>query len=228
MTERLPPPPAATELPEPVADELLELPAGTHWARLFFHAGRHPQRWDDFRRVALPANPGRFDAFGASDVDGVAYLALAQPADRLPHHGEASALATCVAEHAQPHQVLDRLDERTFAVAVLTEPMTLLDVSSDWATRARAGSHLSTAPKALTSQWAQAIATRWPDLHGVAYRSSVRPAGRAVAAWAPRATHVIHSSQLVQHRRLDDPVLRDGALSWAARVTGTLLLDDAS
>lgn len=227
MIERLAPPPPVEELPEPTADELLELPAGVSWARLFFHAERCPRRWDDFRDVALPANPGRFDAFGASHVEGVAYLALAHQAEPPHARGEASALATCVAEHVQAHRVLDRLDERTFAIATLTEPMILLDVSSDWATRTRAGAHLSTAPKAMTSRWAQAIATRWPDLHGVGYRSSVRPAGRAVAVWAPRATSALESSQLVLHRRLDDAVL-SGALSWAARVTGTTLLGDAT
>lgn len=224
MSERLPPAPPPGELPPFRDDELIELGPGDSWGRVFRHAGRYPSGWDDFRTVPL-AKPGRFDAFAAPNVDGVAYIAIPAAADdatiRAP--GDRSVLATSIAEIAQDQRALGELDQRTFVVAELIQRLVLLDVSSDWATRAGAGAHLSTAPRMLTSHWGEAIATNWPELAGVAYIASTRPAGRAVAAWAPRAAAAITSSLVRLHRRLDDPVLKE-PLSWAADVTGTALL----
>lgn len=230
MTQRLPPAPASHELPTPLDGEVVELPPGALWARLYFHTGRHPTRWDRFRHVDIPA-PSRFDAFAAPAVDGVAYAAVPTPAGgpfdvtRPLATGDSSALATAVLEAAQDTRVLDRLDQRSFAVAELTRPLRVLDLSSDWAARAGAGSHLSTAPRRETSRWATTIATRWPELHGVAYTAATRPAGRALALWSPAATTAVTTSQLLLLRTLDDPVLR-GALAWAAHTTGVRLLTD--
>ncbi len=228
MTERLPPAPAPQDLPERDDGEVITLPAGGVWARLYLHAGRHPIRWDRFRSSPLPS-PGRFDAFGAPDVGGVAYAAIpfgeGGPGQTVHpvRPGDASALATCVAEAAQDTRTLDRLDQRSFAVAELTQPLRLLDLPSDWSTRAGAGAHLSTAPRRETSRWAVSIASRWADVDGVAYVAATRPAGRAIALWSPRARDAVGSSRLLLLRTLDDPALR-GALSWAAHVTGVQLL----
>ena len=197
------------------------------WARIFFHTGAHPLTWDGFRRTPL-AKPGRFDAFGATGVDGVLYAAIAQPrpaaesAPSAPGDLDASAVATCLAEACQPLGVLDRAAQRTLVIAELTEPLVVLDVSSDWAARAGAGVHLSAAPKAVTSRWAVAIAERWRDLDGVAAISSVRPAGRALALWAPRAQRAVASSRVRLHRGLSDPLLHP-TLSWAAQQVDVVL-----
>ena len=228
MTERLPPAPDPDDLLEPFAGEIVELKPGDTWARLYFHTGRHPTRWDRFRHVDIPV-PSRFDAFRAPSVDGVAYAAVPTPTGG-PFEvteplapGESSALATSVLEAAQDTRVLDRLDQRSFAVAELTRPLRVLDLTSDWSARAGAGSHLSTAPRRETARWAVAIATRWPDLDGVAYLAATRPAGRALALWSPAAAPAITTSTLLLLRTLDDPVLR-GALAWAAHTTGVRLL----
>lgn len=219
MSQRLTEPPEPEGLPEPTASEIVTIDAGEVWARLYWHAGRFPTRWDRFRHVALPT-PRRFDAFGAPGVDGVAYGAV--PHGPGPPE-DISALATCMAEIAQATGTLDRLDQRTFAVVELPAPIRLLDVSSDWATRAGAGTHLSTGPHRVTSGWARAIATRWPDLHGVASIGATRPAGRVVALWSPRCAVQVATSTLLVVRTLDDPVIRE-ALVWAAHLTGTTLL----
>lgn len=192
-----------------------------------------------FCTVSLP-NPSRLDAFGAIDVNGVLYAAMPhgtatkdEAAGPLTAAGTAagtqaggrSVLATCVAEAAQTTGALDRLWQRTFAVAQVATPMQVLDVSSDWATRAGAGTHLSTGVRRQTSAWATAIATRWPDLHGVAYIAATRPSGRALALWSPRCVPHVASAVLLLRRTLDDPVL-SGALAWAAHVTGTTLLTE--
>lgn len=228
MTERLPPAPDPDALPAPLAGEIVELQSGDCWARLYFHTGRHPTRWDRFRHVDIPV-PSRFDAFGAPSVDGVAYAAVPTKAGGSFEvteplgPGDSSALATRILEATQDTRVLDRLDQRSFAVAELTRPLRLLDLTSDWSARAGAGSHLSTAPRRETSRWAVAIATRWPDLHGVAYRAATRPAGRALALWSPAAAAAVTTSALLLLRTLDDPVLR-GALAWASHTTGVRLL----
>jgi len=228
VTERLAAAPAPDHLPTPDGDELIELRPGSTWARVYFHAGRYPTRWDRFRHEAIAA-PGRFDPFGAPGADGVAYAATtlgervpAEPAPPLDD-GDRSALATCVAEAAQGMATLDRLDQRSLAVAELTRPLRVLDVSSDWATRAGAGTHLSTSARRETCAWAVSIATRWPDLDGVAYIAATRPAGRALALWSPSAATAVTTSTLLLLRTLDDPVLR-GPLSWAAHTTGIQLL----
>lgn len=226
MSEELPDPPVPGSLPEIRANELLRLEAGASWARIYFHAGDHPTTWDGFRRVPLAA-PGRFDAFDAGGVDGVLYAAVPHPYPssltgavvRTRAPGDASAVATCLAEMSQPLGVLDRSEQRSLVIAELTETLTLLDVSSDWAARAGAGVHLSSAPKARTSAWARAIAQRWSDLDGIAYISSMRPAGRAVALWAPRASTAVSSSRVRLHRGLTDPLLHP-ALAWAADQVG--------
>jgi len=228
VTQQLPPAPAPHELPTPLDGEIVELEAGALWARLYFHTGRHPTRWDRFRHVDIPA-PSRFDAFGAPKVDGVAYAAVPTRAGG-PFEvtgplaaGDSSALATSGLEAAQDTRVLDRIDQRSFAVAELTRPLRVLDLASDWAARTGAGSHLSTAPRRETARWATAIASRWPELHGVAYTAATRPAGRAIALWSPAATASVITSKLLLLRTLDDPVLR-GALAWAAHTTGVRLL----
>ncbi len=228
MTEQLPPAPSADQLPEPDGSEVIELTPGSTWTRLYFHAGRHLTRWDRYRHQAIPA-PSRFDPFGAPGVDGVAYAAtgvgeggsveVTRPLDQ----GERSALATCVAEAAQDTKTLDRLDQRSFAVAELTRPLRVLGLSSDWASRAGAGTDLSTAARRETCAWAVTIATRWPGLDGVAYIAATRPAGRALALWSPRSSKAVTTSALLLLRTLDDPVLR-GPLSWAAYTTGVRLL----
>lgn len=219
MTQQLPEPPAPEDLPEPTTTQIVTVGTGEVWTRMYWHAGRFPTRWDRFRHVAVPT-PRRFDAFGAPGVDGVAYGAVPHGPGRQE---DISALATCMAETAQGTGVLDRLDRRTFVIAELAAPLRLLDVSSDWATRAGVGTHLSTGPHRVTSRWAWAIATRWPDLHGVAYIAATRPAGRAVALWSPRCAVEVTTSTLLMLRTLDDAVIRD-ALVWAAHLTGTTLL----
>ena len=228
MTERLLPAPDPHDLPTPLDGEIVELPPGALWARLYFHTGRHPTRWDRFRHVDIPT-PSRFDAFRAPAVDGVAYATVPTPAGgpfdvtEPLRPGDSSALATSVLEAAQDTRMLDRLDQRSFAVAELTQPLRVLDLASDWAARAGAGSHLSTAPRRETARWATAIAARWPELHGVAYPAATRPAGRAIALWYPAAAAAVTTSKLLLLRTLDDPVLR-GALAWAAHTTGVRLL----
>ena len=227
MSERLASPPAPGDLPEPREGERLTLEAGQVWARIFFHAGARPTTFDGFRRTPL-AQPGRFDAFGADGVDGVLHGAIAHPRPAAGTDTTAlgafdpSAVATCLAEACQPLGVLDRAAQRTLVIAELTEPLVVLDVSSDWAARAGAGAGLSAAPRALTSRWAAAIAQRWGDLDGVAAISSVRPAGRALALWAPRAQRAVASSRVRLHRGLDDPLLHP-ALSWAAAQVDVVL-----
>ena len=222
MTEHLDPPPRPEALPERTSadtsygcDDLILRP-GSWIVRIYSHAGRHPQRWWEFRQTEIPT-PGRFDALDAVGVDGVCYLAIRSADERAdPAEPSAtSALPTCLAEVLQNRPVLDRLDERSLVIARLTSVVTVLDASSDWAARAGAGAHLSTAPKHLTSQWATAIAQRWPDLQGMTWISSVRPQGRALALWSPRARQQLAGAELFVHRSLADPSIRP-ELSWAA------------
>lgn len=230
MTQRLPAAPTSEQLPdrrpadaEDDGDDLI-LPEGSLVVRIYTHAGRQPKPWYGFRNTPI-RKPGRFDAFDAPGVDGVCYLAIPDFDKKRARSaaGDASAVATCLAETAQDKRVLDRLDERSLVIAQLTRPLTLLDVSSDWGTRARAGTHLSTAPKQLTSQWGVSIAQRWPDLHGITWISSVRPSGRALVLWSPRAQAELTTAEPQLHRALDDPYIRP-VLTWAAHLTGTVLV----
>ena len=229
MTQQLPAAPAPADLPKRrVADASYggddrTLPAGSRVALVHNHAGRWPRQWWQFRETPIP-NPGRFDAFDADGVDGVSYLAIPgfDEEREAVAAGETSAVATCLAETTQGKRVLDRRDERSLLIARLTRPVIVLDVSSDWATRAGAGTHLSTAPRQLTSRWATAIAQRWPDLHGITWISSVRPPGRALVLWSPRASDALATAKPHLHRALDDPYI-EPVLAQAAHVTGITL-----
>ena len=224
MTEHLPAAPPPGQLPDRRPADDLTVPAGSRVVRIHAHAGRYWQPWWEFRRAAIP-NPGRFDAFDAPDVDGVSYFAIAGSDEERARVavGETSAVATCLAEVVQEKRVLDRLDERSLLIACLTRPLTLLDVSSDWVTGARAGTHVATAPKQRTSQWEASIAHRWPDLHGITWISAVRPPGRALVLWSPRASDELAAAEPQLHRALDDPYISP-VLAWAADATGATLV----
>lgn len=241
MSEQLPPAPPSDQLEELAEGDLVTLQAGTLWGRTFWHAGRHPTRWDRMRQIALPS-PGRFDPFAAGPDQAVMSVALPYPllavdinaledAGAAIEPGEASLLATALAEVAQAPAppaaaarllaMLDRLDQRTFAIGRFTEHVTLLDLTGSWATRSGVGTHLSTAPHVESSVWSASIAARWPELSGVLYASSRRAVFRAAALWAP-GEPAISSSLLAFHRTLDDPLLTV-PLAWAAHSNGVVL-----
>ncbi|MFQ6755308.1 RES family NAD+ phosphorylase [Cereibacter sphaeroides] len=209
------PPPAATLAA--LGPEIATLPAGTPLARIFFRGGDHPMGWNDFRFWG--PGSGRFDphlpdALGAPQVQvrGILYAA-----------GSAApgALAVCAAEVFQETRIIDLTGRAPwFAVFALARPLTLLDLTGPWPTRAGASAAIASGPKARARRWSRVFYEAFPAIDGLLYPSSM--GGNApVMALYERARPALPDSPDF-HRALADPALRVPVLR-AAGVIGYLV-----
>ncbi|WP_372453036.1 RES family NAD+ phosphorylase [Mycolicibacterium xanthum] len=112
-----------------------------------------------------------------------------------PRHGVwygASTPDAALAEAYQVGRVIDRAHGRPYLTGLsFTRTLTVLDLGTDsrgaWVTRAGGTFAISTAPHAVTRQWARTIAQAFPDLDGLRYNS--RFAGHpCVALFMPAAS----------------------------------------
>jgi hypothetical protein len=108
--------------------------------------------------------------------------------DRAVWYG-ASTPGVALAEAFQIDRTIDRRNGRPYLTGLsFTRALSVLDLAVDsagaWVTRAGGTFAISTAPHAVTQQWARAVVEAFPQLNGVRYNS--RFAGAAcVALFAP-------------------------------------------
>ena len=163
---KLPNPPSAAELALRTPAQLHQLPAPTLLARIYARAGAHPTTWSAFRGIGPLA--GRFDHHDPS-----------RPERRAVLYG-ATDLATCVAEVFQDTRVVDRARADRCLVAFRTvRPLTLLDLSGSWPTRAGASQAIASGPRPRAQRWSRAIHAAYPDVDGLWYPASMRGGGTA-------------------------------------------------
>lgn len=165
-------------------EDVRTVPAGTRLVRIFAAGGRHPQRWNGFRRVG-PLPHARFDPQPPTQLDpfedagepsgvGVLYFSLAA--------------RTCVAEVFQSTSVVDRRTRAPHLLVVRpVRPLRLLDLGGLWPTRAGASQAINSGPKDRTQAWARAIREAHPDLDGLWFRSAMDAGNPAVCVWDPPA-----------------------------------------
>jgi hypothetical protein len=174
----LPDPPSAAELHDIDIrdDELRRIEMGETWWRLHRTEGPHVLAWNAFRDFGPVL---RFDPHPpprSEHPDSAVWYAASTPAAAL-------------AEAFQVDRTIDRRRGRPYLTGLsITRVLSVLDLAVDspgaWATRAGATFAISTAPHAVTQQWARAVVEAFPDLDGVRYNS--RFAGAApVALFAP-------------------------------------------
>jgi hypothetical protein len=169
---KLPDPPGVAAL-RAVERDTTSLARGTPLARVYFTAGPHPTRWNQFRRFG-PTN-ARFDHH-AADARG---HPVAQ--DRAILYCATNAV-TCFAEVFQETRRIDRVRKAPWlAVFRLERDLELLDLTGAYPTRAGASMAINSGNRVRARAWARAWYAAFPDLHGIRYASSMNASLPAVA-----------------------------------------------
>jgi len=175
------------------ATERQILPAGNVIWRLYFQGGPHPSAWHDFRTYGPTA--GRFDHHldsPSAQSCGILYGATAGP--------------VCFAEVFQDTRTIDRTRRAPWLVAFeLASDVQLLDLSSNWPTRADASQAINSGSRKRARRWSQQIYEAFADIEGIFYPSSMCKNEPAVALYE-RASNAIPQTP-VFHRALADPAL---------------------
>jgi len=185
------PRPAST--PAAVAAETLPLPAGTLLWRLFASAGPYPSAWNLWRTFGPTG--GRFDHH--LDPPHMQTRAILYAADEP---------VTCVAEYFQKSRVINRgRHDPCLAAFHTTRPLTLLDLTGAWPTRAGASMAISTGPRSVARLWSRVWYDAYPTIDGLWYGSSMH-GNRPCVALYERATDVAPSYPHF-HRLLRDPAM---------------------
>ena len=154
--------------------------ADTKLARIYFAAGPHPSRWNQFRSFGPTA--ARWDhhlpnAHGAAVEQDRAVYYCARDVD------------TCAAEVFQSTRRIDRTrDAPWLVVFALREAVTLLDLRGTFATKMGASTAIHSGPRSRARAWARELYDAYPDLQGLYYGSSMNGHAPAVALERTRTT----------------------------------------
>lgn len=199
------PQPPGVEALRRISPETIPLSAGTALARVYFAAGRHPSRWNRFRRFGptgarwdhqLPNGAGhpqqqtRTVLYCAPDVD------------------------TCIAEVFQATRRIDRTrDAPWLVVFALREQVTLLDLRGAFATTIGASTAIHSGPRSRARAWARELHEAYPDVQGVFYGSSMN--GHAPAVVLNERAEAAIPERPLFHRSLSDDTLVE-ILQWTA------------
>lgn len=114
--------------------------------------------------------------------------------------------ATCFAEVFQDARTIDRRRHDPWLVGFeLVRPITLLDLTGPWPTRAGASMAISSGPRPRARRWSQAIYTAYPAIEGLYYASSMNANQPALVLYE-RAAGALPGRPLF-HRALTDATL---------------------
>jgi RES domain-containing protein len=193
---KFPAPPGVAALRD-IAPQTLVLTAGTPLTRIYFAAGPHPSRWNQFRH------------FGPTAARWDHHLPNAQAASvnqsRAVYYC-APDIDTCAAEVFQTTRRIDRTrNAPMLAIFALREAVTLLDVRGTFATTMVASTAIHSGPRSRARAWARELYEAYPDIHGLHYGSSMNGHAPAVAL-NERALQAIPGAPLL-HRALNDDML---------------------
>src|SRR5918994_3594382 len=171
---KLPEPPPVTTLRR-IPPDVETLPAGTKLWRIYFRGGSYPGTWDQMRYYG-PVGSDRFDhhlAPSGTQERGILYAATGD-----------DAIATCVAEVFQDTRLVDtRRNEPWLAAFTLMEDVSLLHLTGQWPTRARASANINSGPRPRCHRWSSTIYDSYPHLMGLYYASSMNGNELAVALY---------------------------------------------
>ncbi|MGC1457190.1 MAG: RES family NAD+ phosphorylase [Steroidobacteraceae bacterium] len=203
------PEPPGVDVLRRIPAETIKLPAGTLLARIYFAAGPHPSRWNQFRRFG--PTEARWDhhlpdAGGRPTEQDRAVIYCAPDVN------------TCAAEVFQSTRRIDRVRNAPILVVfALSEPVTLLDVRGRFATTIGASTAIHSGPRARTRAWARQLFEAYPGLQGVHYGSSMNGHAPAVVL-NERAQHIL-SERPEFHRALNDDLLAEVLQRIALRLS---------
>jgi RES domain-containing protein len=153
-------PPPSRPLPALRPGDVRTLRTGTTLYRIYRTGGRNPSGWNAFR------------AFGPTSARFDPQVGPARPQNRHVLYAGGS-IPTAVAEYFGTTRVVELTRDRPYLAGFRLERATrLLDMASDWPTRAGASQAISSGPKDVTRLWAQAIFEDY-ELDGIWYPSSM-------------------------------------------------------
>jgi hypothetical protein len=193
---KFPEPPGVAALRN-IAPQTIALAADTPLARIYFAAGPHPSRWNQFRRSGPTA--ARWDhhlpdALNGPTEQNRAVLYCAPDVD------------TCAAEVFQSTRRIDRTRNAPgLAVFALRNGVTLLDLRGVFATTIGASTAIHSGPRARARAWARELYDAYPDIQGLHYGSSMNGHAPAIVLNDRAQDAVPERPQL--HRSLNDDML---------------------
>jgi hypothetical protein len=193
---KFPGPPGVAALRN-IAPQTIALKVDTPLARIYFAAGPHPSRWDQFRSFGPTA--ARWDhhlpdARNAPSLQARAVIYCAPDVD------------TCAAEVFQSTRRIDRTRNAPgLVVFALLEAVTLLDLHGVFATTIGASTAIHSGPRARARAWARELFDAYPDIQGLYYGSSMNGHAPAIVL-NDRAQRAI-PKQPRFHRALNDDML---------------------
>jgi RES domain-containing protein len=193
---KFPDPPGVAALRN-IAPQTIALAADTPLARVYFAAGPHPSRWNQFRSFGPTA--ARWDhhlpnARNTPTEQSRAVLSCAPDVD------------TCVAEVFQSTRRIDRTRNAPgLAVFALREAVTLLNVHGVFATTMGASTATHSGPRSRARAWARELYDAYRDIQGLYYGSSMNGHAPAIVLNDRAQGAVPERPQL--HRSLNDDML---------------------
>ena len=185
-----------------VRPELKIFAQGTILWRIYNRGGSHPVTWNRFRYWG-PVVTARFDH----------HLIPAGPPTRGTIYG-ALRVYTCFAEVFQDTRTIERSRNRPWLVGLeLTRPVSLLDLTGTWPTRAGASMAISSGRRDRARAWSIRIYEDYPTVEGLYYPSSM-DGNRPSVALYERAKKAIPTRPRF-HRAVADPALNAAVLRAA-------------
>lgn len=205
---KFPEPPGVEALCQ-IAPEILELPAGTPLARIYFSAGAYPSRWNRFRDVGPTGTRWDHHLPGSSDGPTKQERAVLYCAPQVD---------TCAAEVFQATRRIDRTrNAPALAIFALHMPVTLLDLRGTFATRIGASTAIHSGPRSRARAWARQLYEACPDVQGFQYGSSMN--GHAPAIVFNERAQGAMPKEPQFHRALNDDMLVDVLQRIALRLS---------
>jgi hypothetical protein len=193
---KFPEPPGVAALRK-IAPQTIALAADMPLARIYFAAGPHPSRWNQFRSFGPTAarwDHQPSDASNAPTEQSRSVLYCAPDVD------------TCAAEVFQSTRRIDRTRNAPgLVVFALREVVTLLDLRSVFATTIGASTAIHSGPRTRARAWARQLYDAYPDIQGLYYGSSMNGHSPAIVL-NDRARRAV-PEQPQFHRSLNDDML---------------------
>jgi hypothetical protein len=117
---------------------------------------------------------------------------------------------TCLAELFQHTRRIDRAARSPWLVIFeLAQPLDLIDLTGDFATRIGASMQMHSGPRARARRWACELYEAFPMAHGIVYASSMNGGQPALALTDRAEKRGIFPAHPLLHRALADDVLVD-------------------
>jgi hypothetical protein len=204
---KFPEPPGVAALRK-IEPQIVALSADMPLARIYFAAGPHPSRWNQFRSLGPTAARWDHHLLNARETlteQSRAVLYCAPDVD------------TCAAEVFQSTRRIDRTRNAPALVAfALRESIELLDLHGAFVTAIGASTAMHSGPRSRARAWARELYDAYPHLQGFYYGSSMTGHAPAIVLNERAARAMPEKPRF--HRALNDDLLVETLQQIAVRL----------